>query len=43
MDMIIEGPEGDSVWVAYQDTEDDTVTENDEEIEARLLDTGEHS
>ena len=38
MDLIIEGPEGDSVWVAYQDAEDGNTTENDEDIQVNLLD-----
>ncbi|EJD02972.1 uncharacterized protein FOMMEDRAFT_168072 [Fomitiporia mediterranea MF3/22] len=37
MELIIEGPESDSVWVAYQDAEDESVTENDDEAEAQLL------
>lgn len=41
MDLIVEGPEGDSVWVAYQDGESDSVTEDDDEMEAQLLDDDE--
>ena len=38
MDLIIEGPEGDSVWTAYQDVELDNAAEDMEEMEAQLLD-----
>lgn len=42
MDLIIEGPEGDSVWAAYQDAEAESITEEDEEeMEARMLDEDE--
>lgn len=42
MDLIIEGPEGDSVWAAYQDAEVESITEeDDEEMEARMLDEDE--
>ncbi|KAL5485216.1 hypothetical protein ACEPAI_7858 [Sanghuangporus weigelae] len=41
MDLIVEGPESDSVWVAYQDSEGETVIENDDETEARLIDIDE--
>ena len=41
MDLVIEGPEGDSVWSAYQDAEDEhqqeSVTE-DEEMEIHMFD-----
>ena len=42
MDLIIEGPEGDSVWVAYQDGEEENVTDNDDEMEAQLLEAEGH-
>lgn len=38
MDLFVEGPESDSVWVAYQDSDGETVTETGDEIEAQLLD-----
>lgn len=38
MELIIEGPESDSVWVAYQDTEGESVSDDDDEIQAHLLD-----
>ncbi|KAL5528440.1 hypothetical protein ACEPAF_7576 [Sanghuangporus sanghuang] len=41
MDLIVEGPESDSVWVAYQDSEGETVVENDDEIGARFIDIDE--
>lgn len=43
MDLIVEGPEGDSVWVAYQggDEQADVMEEDDEEMEARGLDANE--
>ncbi|KAL5507293.1 hypothetical protein ACEPAH_6749 [Sanghuangporus vaninii] len=41
MDLVVEGPESDSVWVAYQDSEGETVIENDDEIEARFIDIDE--
>lgn len=37
LDLVVEGPESDSVYAAYQsDVEDGSVTD-DEEMEARLL------
>ncbi|KAI5123947.1 hypothetical protein M0805_006361 [Coniferiporia weirii] len=41
MDLVIEGPESDSVWAAYQDTGSESITEDDDEMEARLLDMNE--
>ncbi|KAL5523772.1 hypothetical protein ACEPAG_7945 [Sanghuangporus baumii] len=41
MDLIVEGPESDNIWVAYQDSEGEHVIENDDEIEARLIDIDE--
>lgn len=40
MDLVYEGPEGESVWAAYQtaDAEDSVTEEDDDEMEARLLD-----
>lgn len=32
MDLIIEGPESDSVWAAYQDAEVESITEEDEDV-----------
>jgi hypothetical protein len=41
LDLVVEGPEGDSVYGAYQsDTDEGSVTD-DEEMEARLLDANE--
>jgi hypothetical protein len=37
LDLVVEGPEGDSIYEAYQsDTDEGNVTD-DEEMEARLL------
>ncbi|KAF8893964.1 hypothetical protein BD779DRAFT_1669476 [Infundibulicybe gibba] len=36
LDLVADGPEGDGIWAAYQDEEDEQVDE--EEMEARLLD-----
>ena len=37
MDMIIEGPEGDSVWEAYQETNiQETQTEGDDEMDEMM-------
>ncbi|THH05276.1 hypothetical protein EW145_g4910 [Phellinidium pouzarii] len=41
MDLIIEGPESDSVWAAYQDANHGIVTEDDDEMEAHLFATDE--
>jgi hypothetical protein len=36
LDLVVDGPEADSIWQAYQfETENDT--EDDEEMEAKLL------
>jgi hypothetical protein len=41
LDLVVEGPESDSVYAAYQsDTDNGSVTD-DEEMEARLLDANE--
>ncbi|KZP18692.1 hypothetical protein FIBSPDRAFT_828969 [Athelia psychrophila] len=37
LDLVVEGPEGDSVYAAYQDDADDGSVTDDEEIEARML------
>ena len=41
MDLIIEGPEGDSVWAAYQDAENENENvagDDDDEMEVQMLD-----
>lgn len=41
LDLVVEGPEGDSIYAAYQsDPEEGSITD-DEEREARLLDANE--
>lgn len=37
LDLVVEGPEGDSVYAAYQDDADDGSVTDDEEMEARML------
>lgn len=41
LDLVVEGPEGDSIYAAYQSDVDDGSVTDDEEMEARLLDTNE--
>lgn len=41
LDLVVEGPEGDSVYAAYQSDPDEGSITDDEEIEARLLDSNE--
>jgi hypothetical protein len=37
LDLVVDGPEGDSIWAAYQtDTANDSDTD-EEDMEARLL------
>jgi hypothetical protein len=38
LDLVVEGPEGDSVYAAYQIETDEGSITDDEEMEARLLD-----
>lgn len=38
LDLVVEGPESDLVYAAFQDTDDHKSTTDDEEMEARLLD-----
>jgi hypothetical protein len=38
LDLVVEGPEGDSVYAAYQSDNDAGSVTDDEEMEARLLD-----
>lgn len=37
LDLVVEGPEGDSVYSAYQDDVEDESVTDDEEMEARIL------
>jgi hypothetical protein len=41
LDLVVEGPEGDSVYAAYQSDVDEGSVTDDEEMEARLLDSNE--
>lgn len=41
LDLVVEGPEGDSVYAAYQIEPDEGSITDDEEMEARLLDANE--
>jgi hypothetical protein len=41
LDLVVEGPEGDSVYAAYQNDVDEGSVTDDEEMEARLLDSNE--
>jgi hypothetical protein len=41
LDLVVEGPESDSVYAAYQSDADDASVTDDEEMEARLLDANE--
>jgi hypothetical protein len=41
LDLVVEGPEGDSVYAAYQSELDEGSITDDEEMEARLLDANE--
>lgn len=37
LDLVVDGPEGDSVWAAYQaEADQDSLTDEDE-MEARLI------
>jgi hypothetical protein len=38
LDLVVEGPESDLVYTAFQDTDDQKSTTDDDEMEARLLD-----
>jgi hypothetical protein len=38
LDLVVEGPESDLVYTAFQDADDHKSTTDDEEMEARLLD-----
>ena len=40
LDLVVEGPEGDSIWGTYQDDDEPTETD-DEEAQARLFDANE--
>ena len=37
LDLVVEGPEGDSVYAAYQDDAEEGSITDDEEMEARML------
>jgi hypothetical protein len=37
LDLVVEGPEGDNVWAAYQGEPDPGNDTDEEEMEAKLL------
>jgi hypothetical protein len=37
LELVVDGPEGDSVWAAFQTEPDEESTIDEEEMEARLM------
>jgi hypothetical protein len=37
LELVIDGPEGDSVWAAFQSEQDEDGTIDEEELEAHLI------
>lgn len=37
LDLVVDGPEGDSVWAAYQTEPDQDSLTDEDEMEARLI------